>query len=413
MYLYHNTENDLVINVEEIQFRQQMIQACKKRFASYGYHEIYTPTFEAYDLYANMNGTVNQHEMIKTIDNAGEVLVLRPDITIPITKLIANSNEQLHEDLRYFYIQNVFRQTAEQKNYRENTQAGVEYFGNTSPEADAEIIALAIHLMKDMQLEHFTIELGHAAFFQQLVQDMALDKENLLELQLAIQAKNITEIEEILTKLSVSSDKKEILTSLPFLYGEPVQVIERAQALPISEPLKRTLQNIHNIYDVLHSYGVAEHIVIDLSLINHMDYYSDMIFQGFIEKIGKPILMGGRYNKLANQFNANIPAIGFAFDMDLLLEGASYNSHLKKDTLDVVLLFDKKVEKIALTHATQLRVNDYQVITYTNTTNEEQIPNAPYTIHLTETNMTIHGPDQKLIYEPNEDIVSLLQERRK
>lgn len=412
MYLYHNTENDLVINVEQIHFRQQIIQACKKRFASYGYHEIYTPTFEAYDLYANMNGTVNQHEMIKTIDNAGEVLVLRPDITIPITKLIANSNEQLHEDLRYFYIQNVFRQTAAQKNYRENTQAGVEYFGNTSPEADAEIIALAIHLMKDMQLEPFTIELGHAAFFQQLVQDMEWSKEALLELQSAIQAKNITEIEDLLTKLSVSSDKKEILTSLPFLYGEPIQVIEKAKALPISEPLKQTLQNIQDIYDVLHSYGVAQHIVIDLSLINHMDYYSDMIFQGFIEKIGKPILMGGRYNRLANQFNANIPAIGFAFDMDLVLEGIAHQTQVEKDTIDVVLLFDKKAEKNALMNATKLRMSDYRVITYTDTTSKEQIPDASYTIHLTETKMTIHETDQETDYAPTEDILSLLQERR-
>src|SRR5699024_12146487 len=86
------------------------------------------------------------------------------------------SSDLLHEDLRYFYIQNVFRQTEAQKNYRENTQAGVEYFGNTSPEADAEIIALAIHLMRDMQLEHFTIELVHAEFFEKLIQDLKLNK---------------------------------------------------------------------------------------------------------------------------------------------------------------------------------------------------------------------------------------------
>src|SRR5699024_11665087 len=95
-----------------------------------------------------------------------------------------------------------------------NTQTGVDYIENTSHEADAEIIALAIHLMRDMQLEHFTIELGHAAFFEQLIQDMELNKTDLLKLQSAIQAKNMTEIEEVLAKLSVSSDKKEILTSL-------------------------------------------------------------------------------------------------------------------------------------------------------------------------------------------------------
>src|SRR5699024_11265662 len=81
-------------------------------------------------------------------------------------------------------------------------------------------------------------------------------------------------------------------------------------ALPIS--MHQTLDNLMEIYDYLDAYGIKDHIVADLSLINHMDYYSDIIFQGFIEKVGKPVLMGGRYNTLANQFNANIPAVGFA-----------------------------------------------------------------------------------------------------
>src|SRR5690625_3635791 len=112
MYLYHNTENDLVINVEQIHFRQQIIQTFKQRFSTYGYHEIYTPTFEAYDLYAHLNGTVNQHEMIKTIDNTGKVLVLRQDITIPITNLIFNSNQKLQVELRYYYILNILFKNA-------------------------------------------------------------------------------------------------------------------------------------------------------------------------------------------------------------------------------------------------------------------------------------------------------------
>lgn len=412
MYLYHNTENDLVINVEQIHFRQQLINKFKQRFSTYGYHEIYTPTFEAYDLYANMNGTVNQHEMIKTIDNTGEVLVLRPDITIPITKLISNSNQELREDLRYFYIQNVFRQTQEAKDYRENTQAGVEYFGNTTPEADAEIIALAIHLMKDMELEHFKIELGHAAFFQQLVNDMNLSKDDFLSLQQSIQAKNITDIEEILTNITVSDDLKEIITSLPFLYGDPEHVMERAKLLPLTQALRDTLQNIRQIYDVLYSYGVAQHIVLDLSLINHMDYYSDMIFQGYIEKIGKPILMGGRYNTLANQFDATIPAIGFAFDIDLLLDALNQSAIVEKNPLDVVLLYDKKSESAALTLANQLRLEEFHVVTYTNKAAKQQIPNAIYEINITNSFPSIVHDGQTTECENITDIVMKLKEWR-
>src|SRR5690625_1403381 len=203
MYLYHNIENDHIINVEKKFQRQQLIQQLKQRFMTFGYDEIYTPTFEAYDLYANLNGTINHHEMIKTIDNTGQVLVLRPDITIPITEKIAQHNKKLHKDLRYFYIQDVFRQTAETNKHRESTQAGVEYFGTPSAEADGEFIALAIQILQDINISQFKIEIGHAGFFKQLVKEMDLNEQDLELLKNSIQAKNVAEMEQLLKKLSV------------------------------------------------------------------------------------------------------------------------------------------------------------------------------------------------------------------
>lgn len=412
MYLYHNTENDLVINVEQIHFRQRLIQTFKQRFSTYGYKEIVSPTFEAYDLYANMNGTVNQHEMIKTIDNTGKVLVLRPDVTIPITQIIANSNKKIHEDLRYFYVQNVFRQTQEAKNYRESTQAGVEYFGNPSVYADAEVIALAIHLLQDLELTHFKIEFGHAGFFKQLAKDMQLSQEDLQALQQSIQAKNITEMEEILSRLAVDDDTKKIVTSLPFLYGNPEDVMQRAALLPLHPALRETLQDIRRIYDVLYSYGVTQHIVIDLSLINHMDYYSDMIFQGFMDNVGKPVVMGGRYNTLAAQFDANIPAIGFAFNIDTLLEGIDLSKVTSKQRLDAALLFDTHSEQRALMLANDLRKEQFHVVAYPDTAEEQQIPKAVYQLILTKTGITLRSPDQKIKFSDLSEVITRLKEWR-
>src|SRR5699024_2149613 len=159
MSFYHNIDNEPIMNVEYVRYRQQLIHTLKQRFLTYGYNEITTSTFEHYDLYASMNGTVNHHEMIKTIDNTGQVLVLRPDITIPLTQKIAMNYDDLAEHLRYFYVLDVFRQAADSKDFLESTQAGVEYFGNAAAEADAEIIALAIHVLQDLQLEDFKIEL--------------------------------------------------------------------------------------------------------------------------------------------------------------------------------------------------------------------------------------------------------------
>lgn len=412
MYFYHNIENDLDINVEKIYARQQLIQKIKERFSTYGYNEIKTSAFEAYDLYAKMNGTINHHEMIKTIDNTGRVLVLRPDITIPITQQIARNNKELRDELRYFYVSDVFRQTAETKDNRENTQAGVEYFGNPSPEADAEIIKLAIHILRDMKAKNIKIELGHAGFFKQLVHEMNLDNQDLHELKHYIQAKNTTEIEQKLQRLSLEEEVKEIVASLPFLYGNPLDVIDRAKKLPLRKEMNSTLHNLEEIYQVLASYGVANHVVIDLSLINHMDYYSDMIFQGFIENVGKPILMGGRYNTLANQFEAEFPAIGFACDIDLLITGIEQSALPIMKPMDVILSIDKNVEKVGLQLANRLRNEHYNVLVNMNTEHHPEMDRATCTITMTDGKNRMHIANNNYSFSTQDEVLSLLQQVR-
>src|SRR5699024_9946552 len=148
--------------------RQSIITKLKKRFSTYGYKQVRTSTFETYDLYTQTNGLVNHNEMIKTIDPTGQVLVLRPDITIPITRQIASNETALTKELRYFYVLDVFRQSVNTTTNRESTQAGIEYFGNNNIEVDAEVIALAIHILRDLGFEQFKIELGHARFLQEL-----------------------------------------------------------------------------------------------------------------------------------------------------------------------------------------------------------------------------------------------------
>lgn len=410
MYLYHNIENDLVIDVQKIHYRAQVIETLKKRFITYGYEEIYTSNFEKYDLYAVMNGSVNHHEMIKTIDNTGQVMVLRPDITIPITQQLARNNQTIQEDLRYFYVQDVFRQASDDNDNRESTQAGVEYFGNNTAEADAEVVALAIHLLKDLQVGNFKIELGHAGFFKQLIKEIDLDKAQLDELIQLIQAKNISEIEQFLSNIEIDRNIAHIITTLPFLYGNPLDVLEKASKLPLNQSLIATLNNVKDIYEALTAYGVEQHLIIDLSLINQMDYYSDLIFQGFIQEIGKPVLMGGRYDTLARQFDANIPAIGFACDIELLLTGVAAEHLTDKTMIDVTVRYDKQEERKAVTFANQLREANYKVITYERNNQKERIPETATILALRDGHCFIRQDTNTKSVETIEDIVTFLEE---
>src|SRR5699024_12336984 len=110
MYNNYNIENDSNLTLTAIHHRNDMIQKMKWQFASFGYKEIHTHAFQPYELYMQMNGTENQQEKIKTIDNAGNVLVLMPDVTIPLTKLIARHHSHLEQALLNFYTLDFYRQ---------------------------------------------------------------------------------------------------------------------------------------------------------------------------------------------------------------------------------------------------------------------------------------------------------------
>ena len=371
MPFYYNTESEPIIDVSKVYETKEIIKRLKKRFASYGYDEIQTAPFERYDLYAQMGALINTKEMIKTIDSSGHVLVLRPDVTLPITKQIADRHTKLNEALRYFYVDEVFR--ADSEEHRESkTQAGVEYFGNQSSEADAEIIALAIHALDDLNVD-FTIEVGHAGFFSAIGQALHLEVDALTELKKLIQAKNVAGLSHFLKQFTLDEALVNIVLDLPFLYGRPDFVFAKVEKLELTPLMKEKLKNLKEITQHLESYGIKDHIVIDLGLINHMDYYSDMIFQGFTKAVAKPVLMGGRYDNLAEQFYSQIPAIGFAFDVEFLFDSLTKSLHTA-DKINVIT-YDEAAKQDAFTLAKHLRKNYTPVTLY---------PEADYSIKHTE-----------------------------
>ncbi|MBO1910561.1 ATP phosphoribosyltransferase regulatory subunit, partial [Microvirga sp. 3-52] len=264
-------------NVKDYQRYERTIKTINKRFKTYGYERIKTPMFEQYDLYSQVKSSINQKEMMKIINRTGEVSVLRPDITVPITKQLADNYPKLPNDLRYYYVQDVFRQSSFEEDSIEGTQAGVEYFCETSPEADAEVIALACHTLKDLGFSEIKIEMGHAGFFQELIQMIDLDTPDIEQLKGLIQAKNIVELRPFLKQFNIAEDIIDAIVTIPMLYGNPMEVSERAENMIKTEKMDETLAYLLEVYEILKLYGLKDNIVLDLGLINHMGYYSDVI----------------------------------------------------------------------------------------------------------------------------------------
>ncbi len=156
---------------------------------------------------------------------------------------------------------------------------------------------------------------------------------------------------------------KEILLAIPDLYGTPESIIPKVKELSLTNQMKKAVVHLETIYQQLELYDMADHIVINFGLLNQMTYYSDIIFQGFIKGVGKPVLMGGRYDTLTEQFGMEIPAIGFACDIDLILNMWE-NSCPKEKNKDVVIHYDDQMKSIknAYRLANELRRANWNVL---------------------------------------------------
>lgn len=367
----------------------QVIDLLSKRFATYGYARMKTAAFEKYDLYSHVTSSVKRQEMVKVIDTNGEVLVLRPDVTIPLTQELSHDRNELTREYRFFYIQEVFRQQVGQSMKTERTQAGVEYFSQCSPEADAEVIALAIQTMQDLGWQNITIELGHAAILNGLIEGLGFDEHNQNSLKSLIQAKNIVELRPFLASLSVDKTMIHAVEQIPTFYGKPHDVLQRAKQILTAPDMQQTIAYIEEVYRILVLYGLEDYLVIDFGLINDMDYYSGVLFQGYVERVGKPVLMGGRYDDLGKAFGAELPAIGFACDIESIVN-ALYANHAPQSLVDVTIFYEPDELAQAIEMATALRNRQIKVVSVPYTKERLQAENSTFTIHIREGKKTIH-----------------------
>lgn len=384
-----------------------VIHTLNNRFKTYGFEQIDVPTHESYDLYTTIQGTVQRTDMVKTIDPSGEVLVLRPDVTIPIMKQVAEKRYRESTALRYFYTLKVFRHSFGQGQQKERTQIGVELLGNDSIEADAELITLAIHSLRDLKIEDFKIELGHALFLKALLEQLQLAEELYKELKQLLHSKNLIELTPFLNKYVSDESLKVSIQQIPLLYGRPEEVFKRTQSLVLTEQMKASLQYLQKLYDILIDYGVHEHIVIDLGLVNHMNYYSGIVFQGFIQTVGKTVLMGGRYDDLAKQFQTNLPAIGFALDLETLLLGLP-KAQIISRRKNISITYTCKRRREAFAFAKRLRERHYEVIT---TATKDEIFSIQ--IHFNKINILVITEKETITFQSTKEVYNWLHLRRK
>lgn len=333
-----------------------MEEKAREIFNKWGYFEIEPPSFEYFDVFSESKPSIEQEQIFKFFEPGNRILVLRPDFTMPIARIVATKLRDEHLPIRLSYIGNIYRYEEFQSGkQREIAQAGVELMGIKGVEADAEVIAMAIETIKSMGLSNFQIDIGQVEFYKGFVEECGLTEEEANKLTSLIDNKNMLALELFLNKLNISDEIKRFLKKLPLLYGDS-DMLEEAYSIANNSRSKNAVDNLYTVYEILKDYGLSEYITFDLGMVHSINYYTGIIFRGMTSDIGYPICGGGRYDGLVSEFGYNIPATGFALGIKRLLIALERQKGLsKRPNIDILVVFGEDDREQGYAYIEELR----------------------------------------------------------
>lgn len=246
-------------------------QSFKTTFESHKYLPIKTPTLEYYDVIKGAMGARLDEAAVTFFDSSGQVLVLRPDHTSPIARIVSSRMRNEALPLRLYYLDPIFRKHDGIEPV-EQFQAGLELIGAAGPDADAEVLIVLIETLLQSGITDFGIDIGHVDFLNGLT----------------------------------SSEKKALIRSDYLSLG---RIPERGGVDIIEEQ-----SSLKETYAILVERGYADWITFNKGLVKEIDYYTGIIFEAYYRPKRMVIASGGRYDSLLSAFEYDQPAIGFAVD---------------------------------------------------------------------------------------------------
>jgi len=284
-------------------------------FAGFGYREVMTPVLEFAAVMDRAQEGGLGH-VFRLFDESGRVLVLRPDSTIPVSRLVAGRLADHPGPVRVSYVARAFRppppgrpQAAEQR------QAGVELVGSAGPAADAEVIGLLRASLAAAGLVDFRIGLGDVSLTAAVLDGLEVGEAARGRLRAAAGMRNLVAWRRAAESLDLPDEGGRLLAALPTLRGG-AEVLDRVEeAVPAAGAacarLRRTL-------DLLEAHGAREAVLVDLGVLRDWPYYSGVVFEAYAARVGVPVAVGGRYDGLGARFGRDRPAVGFAITLEPL-----------------------------------------------------------------------------------------------
>ncbi|MEM3832688.1 MAG: histidine--tRNA ligase [Thermoprotei archaeon] len=303
----------------ESQMLVSLMDRARKLAKLYGYDEVILPTIESYELFAAKSGGEIKERMYVFNDLSGRKVVLRPEATASIARIVATKLSSEPKPLRLFYIINAFRYDEPQKGrYREFWQAGYELIGTNSPLADAELISMLVNFIVKSGFKNYNLKIGHMGILRGVLSN--IDESLQDEVAGLIDRNKSNEAYNLLKENKIDEIKINTLKQLSEIRSTPKKdIFKKAhEILKDFEQAKNGLKNLEEIINHIIYFGVNKrNILIDLGFARGLAYYTGVIFEIYAPGLDIALGGGGRYDNLIQLFGGNpTPASGFAIGLD-------------------------------------------------------------------------------------------------
>lgn len=292
---------------EDLAFRSHILAAWRRVATRYGFEEYDGPPLEPLELYTAKSGDEIVGQLFHFEDKGGRHVALRPEMTPTFARMVSAHARSAPKPIRWFAMPQLFRYEKQQKGrLREHFQLNCDLVGEAGPFADAEVIALAIDVCRELGLTaaDFRVRLSDRRVLLRLLGDHGVTGDKLTGDVLGV----IDKLErngaawgrEALATSGLGADQVEGVLSVAAVRGRDASALSPGSELAL-------------LLDALDAMGLGDFVEIDFSIVRGLAYYTGTVFELFDRQgAHRAICGGGRYDTLLSSLGGvDLPAVGF------------------------------------------------------------------------------------------------------
>ncbi len=300
---------------EEMAARREIFDRVENVVRKFGFREIDLPSMEKMELFEVKSGEELVDQTYSFEDKGERKVTLIPEQTPSRARVLA-SEKSLNQPVKWYSTSKRWRYEQTQKGrLREFYQTDVDIFGADSVEADAEIIAVLVETMRELDVEDAVeVLINDRNLVEEVLGKEGIeDKREVMEVIDDREKMSRKEFLGELEDIGLDREKAESVEEIVCISGPLSEKLRELEKL-VSGDAKEELERMKELKGLLEGYGVLGTVKLDMSIVRGLDYYTGLVFEVFDKKGElRAICGGGRYDELVELFGGEeVPAVGFA-----------------------------------------------------------------------------------------------------